>query len=383
MSTFSPIKVMLVDDSLLVRGLLRRIIETDPVFKIISTASDGATAIKDYQTFRPDIVVLDIEMPVMDGLTALSEILAIDSEARIIICSSLTQKGAQTTLEALQRGAVDYLSKPSSQTIDRTISFEEELLMKLRALNKRAKEIPSLAAHIASSNQSDKESDSVQKPVFKPVLRQETKDISLKKLPELTGQFPVVLAIGSSTGGPKALTEFFKNLDKKIMIPILVTQHIPVGFTKLLAESIEKASGFKTYEAEDGMIIEPGHIYIAPGQKHMCIGKGVPKRIVLSDEPPVNFCKPAIDVMLDSLSDIYKNNILTVLLTGMGTDGKMACQRLAEQSPSNVFLAQDEASSVVWGIPGSVAKEGLCYAVAPLEELADITNKLIKQSVQS
>ena len=364
---------MVVDDSVVVRGLLRRIIEQEPKLEIISTASDGEIALSDYKNLGPDIVLLDIEMPVMDGITALKHMLAYDPDAPIIICSSLTQKGAETTYKALNLGALDCIAKPSSTSIDRSISFEDELRQKLLNLNKQSmphKFQASASKDIAPDINVSKESVDYK---TKTIGNNYTCRSHIKSPP----QFPVAIAIGSSTGGPRALMDVFKDIKGKPMLPIFITQHIPVGFADLLAKDLQKHSDLEFHEAKDGMLVEPGHVYIAPGGQHLTLSASLPRRIVLDDGPAVNYCKPSIDVMLSSLGQAYPKHLLMVFLTGMGGDGKDACAQLTSASDTHVVLAQDEESSTVWGIPGAVAKAGLCHFVRPLENIGTDISKLI------
>lgn len=357
------IRVMLVDDSVTVRGLLRRIIEKDPAFEIVASAGDGLDGLEKYKQHKPDIMLMDVEMPQMDGLTALKEILAFDPSARVIMCSSLTQKGAETTFQALEIGALDCLAKPSSDKIDRGQSFEEEVVHKLKSLS-RAKPLA------AASN-----------PIQPPAKPDDTEaPISLQPFPEnLPNRFPLAIAIGSSTGGPNALIEVLSAVNKNLMLPIFITQHIPANFSAHMAMNIEKRTGLPSHEGVEGMVIQPGHVYVAPGGKHMGISKDSPKKIILLDTPPVNFCKPAIDVMFNEMQQVYGGNLLVVLLTGMGSDGKEGCKNMAQAAKNNIFIAQDKATSVVWGIPGAVVKEGLCHAVLPLAEIGPAINKLVKR----
>ncbi len=353
----TPVKVLLVDDSAIVRGMLRNIIEQDKALTIIGTAGNGKIGVEQYKTLRPHVVVMDIEMPEMDGLTALREILLFDPNARVIMCSSLTQSGTAATIKALNIGAVDCMAKPTSTSIDRSQNFEEQLVSKLKAVSTGIRE-----------------KETAQRPV-----RSATQYTVREYPPSLAVFQPQVLAIGSSTGGPKALTTLLPSLNKSLPLPpILITQHMPVGFTKMLADSIEKACGIKTYEAEHDMLVKPKTIYIAPGGKHMTVEKrtaGV--FIALNDGPPVNFCKPAVDVMMDSILRTYQTGILSVILTGMGSDGFEGCKRIVESSPKNLLLSQDEATSVVWGMPAAVAKAGISNSILPIESIGPAINKLM------
>lgn len=365
-------KILLVDDSVVVRGMLRELITKRPHFEIIATSPNGLQGVNDYKRFRPDVVMMDIEMPEKDGLTALKEILEYDPQAKVIMCSSLTQSGAEATIEALRIGAVDCLAKPSSKTVDRSQSFEDQLFTKLE-----------LFATTGSAPVSKETGYISSAPAASPLRpSQAADDIKLLPYPpSLPGQFPLALAIGSSTGGPKALIEVLKGINKKLLLPIFVTQHIPEGFSKFLADNIQKNTGFPTHEAQQDMVIEAGHIYVAPGGMHMGIKPGAPKRIELIDSPPVNFCKPSVDVMIDSISAHYGAGILSVILTGMGSDGKNSIERAVQSSKNNIVLAQDKQTSVVWGMPGAVAQAGLCHAVLPLDKIAGAVNKLIHRNI--
>lgn len=365
-------KILLVDDSVVVRGMLRELITKRPHFEIVATSPNGLQGVNDYKRFKPDVVMMDIEMPEKDGLTALKEILDFDPQAKVIMCSSLTQSGAEATIEALRIGAVDCLAKPSSKTVDRSQSFEDQLFAKL--------ELFSVTDLKSAGNKTEYTPTS---PAAAPLPSAQSAD-NLKLLPypsALPGQFPLALAIGSSTGGPKALIEVLKGINKKLLLPIFVTQHIPEGFSKFLADNIQKNTGFPSHEAQQDMVIEAGNVYVAPGGMHMGIKPGAPKRIELIDSPPVNFCKPSVDVMIDSISEHYGAGILSVILTGMGSDGKHSIERSIQLSKNNIVLAQDKQTSVVWGMPGAVAQAGLCHAVLPLDKIAGAVNKLIHRHI--
>lgn len=366
--TPSVTNILLVDDSAIVRGLLSDLIGKKQGFHIIATSSNGQQGVDDYKRLKPDIVLMDIEMPEKDGLTALKEILDFDPQAKVVMCSSLTQSGAQATIEALRIGAVDCLAKPSSRALERTQAFTEKLFSILGQFSVHTV-VPGGVIDQAHS---------------KSTYPAPQSDIPLTFLPYpalLPNNFPLALAIGSSTGGPKALIDILSKVNKKISLPVFITQHIPEGFSGFLAENIQRNTGFPTHEAQQDMVIEAGHVYLAPGGRHMGIKPGAPKRIDLLDLPPVNFCKPSVDVMLDSLSARYGPGLLSVILTGMGADGRSAVGRLVEASKHNISLAQDMRTSVVWGMPGAVAQAGLCHAVLPLEEISDAINKLIYRKI--
>ena len=361
------LNVMLVDDSAIVRGLLRRIIQQDDKLNIIGTASDGKIAVDKYKNLKPDVVLMDIEMPEMDGIEALTEILQIDPQAKVIMCSSLTQKGASMTVKALRIGAVDCLAKPTSNSIDRSQDFEDQLLLRLKAFAKKKRGTETVSSNPASSS-----------PVA--TSKRQEGGLSIREFPNsLAVSKPQVIAIGSSTGGPKALSTVLSQLNKSIDIPpIVITQHIPEGFTKVLAETIEKDSGLTTLEGADDILLKPKHIYISPGGKHMMVERRTSGIFLkLSDEDPVNFCKPSVDMMMDSVLEVYQTNILSIILTGMGQDGQHSCTRIVDANQKNLLIAQDEETSTVWGMPGAVAKAGACHAILPLEEIAEAINKLL------
>ena len=328
-----PIKVLVVDDSAVVRGLISRMLEKDDELTVVDTVANGEIAIKRVRDEKVDIdvVILDIEMPVMDGLTALPEILKIDPEIKVIMASTLTLKNAEISLQALQAGASDYIGKPTtSRELTGGQSFEHELVDKVKNLGVvRKKSIGGAKAGVETK--------------LKPVA---SSTFVLAKSPIVTPK-PHILAVGSSTGGPQALFELFGGLQGAIEVPILVTQHMPATFTAILAQHINRSSGMPASEAENGEVLKRGHIYIAPGDYHMTIENGDNgDKIKLDKNPPVNFCRPAIDPMLESIVNIHGNKTLVVILTGMGYDG-LNGSKLVNKIGGTV-IGQDEESSVVW-----------------------------------
>lgn len=340
------INVMIVDDSLVVRGLLRRIIEKHCDLNVLTTCADGASAVQQYKTFSPDVVLMDVEMPIMNGIEAVRQICEHDPDARILMCSSLTHAMADATVRALDAGALDFVSKPTAQTVDGSSEFEDALIGKIRLLGQKSAEGEDAVK--ATLNTRD----------YTPIS-------------------PSVIAIGSSTGGPKALTDMFAYIKAAPACPILITQHIPAGFSEQLAARIERVCGIRAVQATNGMALEKGVIYIAPGGQHMTVNAKSAPHIVLTDGPLVNFCRPSVDVMLQSIGQVYGKNILTLILTGMGEDGKQGCKFLRDLSPTNVVLVQNEASSVVWGMPKAVAAAGAAHAVHDLHQLAEHMNHMI------
>ena len=348
----SPIHVMVVDDSAVIRGLLTRVLQEDPSIDVVASLGNGELAVKGLGRHDVDVVLLDIDMPVMDGLTALPRLLEADPEIKVIMVSSLTLRNADISLRALDAGAADYIPKPSStMELRGGVDFRDELIQKVTSL-----------AQARRRRISPRKADGVPR-LAEPAAG---RPIQLRQ----PGKFrPHVLAIGSSTGGPPALHTFLSGLKDHNKLPILISQHMPANFTTILAEHIGKYTGLTSAEAKDGDVIQPGHIYVAPGNHHMVVEVKGPLRVLrLNQEPPENYCRPAVDPMLRSIAKAYGNRALTVILTGMGADGLKGGEEIIKGG--GTVIAQDEESSVVWGMPGAVAGAGLCSAVLPLKDLA-------------
>ncbi len=348
-----PLRVMVVDDSAVMRGVVGRMIGEDPkVAVVVASAANGQLAVERARKNDIEVVILDVEMPVMDGLTALPNLLAIDPHLVVIMASALTTQNADVTLRALAAGAKDYIPKPSSTTPGSGADqFKRELMEKIKTFGdlrrRKPRNAPRPGARLAVAPASVGP-----RLILRPIQRVR----------------PRALAIGCSTGGPNALPLVVKALRRPLGVPVLITQHMPPKFTELLATNLSRDTGHVCVEAKDGEPVLPGKIYIAPGDFHMTAavsGAGVVIR--LNQNERENFCRPAVDAMLRSLVDVYKHNLLAAILTGMGEDGLVGA-RVVVEAGGNV-VAQDEASSVVWGMPGAVAKGGLCCSVLPLSEL--------------
>lgn len=360
---------MIVDDSVVIRGLIGRWLEALPDIEVVARCRDGQDAVNTISRVKPDVVVLDIEMPVMDGLTALPKILAACPTARVLMASTLTRRNASISIKALTLGATDYVPKPeSTRNGHASADFQQDLIDKIRAVSGKSAAQPKPRRTFAAERTAAAEGKTIAAVPSRAPFQ-------LKPASRVQ---PKILAIGSSTGGPKALFDFFSALSPSLdNIPVVVTQHMPPTFTAILAEHLTACSNRECREGADGMILEPGKIYVAPGGKHMVLeAKDGKTQIRLDDGAPVNFCKPAVDPMLDSLIPIYGPAILVCILTGMGHDGRDASARVQEQG--GTILAQDEASSVVWGMPGAVAQAGVCHQVLPLSDLPGAASKLIK-----
>lgn len=356
-----PINVMVVDDSAVVRGLFTRSLESDTDICVHASAANGEVAIRlleeNLKESPTDVVVLDIEMPVMDGMTALPKILALDSKVKVIIASTLTHKNADVTMEALKKGATDCLAKPSTtRDLSTAEDFRRELVQKVKELGYTVQKSRGFSPSTASVSLGTVG----EKPdALTPSFSLNTKTI-LKR--------PSAIVIGSSTGGPQALFNVLNDFKGKVSQPIFLTQHMPETFTAILAKHIHTQTGLDCAEAKDKEVTQPGKVHLAPGGYHMIVERqGVDIVTRLNTEPPENYCRPAVDPMLRSVIDVYGSSILAVILTGMGQDGKDSCVDLAEKG--GMVLTQDEETSVVWGMPGAVAKAGICFDVLPLDQI--------------
>ncbi|MBP9050843.1 MAG: chemotaxis-specific protein-glutamate methyltransferase CheB [Alphaproteobacteria bacterium] len=354
---------MVVDDSAVIRGFLTKILETNPNIKVQSSAQNGEIAINNLARHPHDIIILDVEMPVMGGLEAIPKLLKIQPGVKIIMCSTLTSENAQTSLKAMELGAVDCIAKPSStQDMYSKDTFRDILthtVLSIAGFNEERKN------NSSSSKQTSSAPATSSSARLHPTLGN---TVTLRSSNEGYSGKPDVLAIGSSTGGPNALFKVLSGL-KGIDIPIIITQHMPPTFTKILAEHIEQQTGLPAIEGAEGMPLVSGRVHVAPGGHHMLI-VGTPSKAVIKidDGPMESFCRPAVDPMLRSAIKVYGQKMLTVILTGMGQDGLNGSREVV--AVGGRVIAQNEATSVVWGMPGAVSLAGLCTAVLPLDEIA-------------
>jgi len=369
------IRVMLVDDSAVIRGLIARMIATDPEIIVIASVPDGAQAVKRMARRDIDVIVLDIEMPVMDGLTALPKLIEIDPNVKIIMASTLTEQNADISLKALEAGAADYIPKPTSTSqIAGTSNFRRDLLEKIKILGATARRDAGrpLPKTTTRTTQAPSGSPGIAPATTQAVTKAPTSLFpgQIKLRPATNVNPPKILAIGSSTGGPQALLALFKDLKPTIGVPVVITQHMPPTFTRILAEHIAKATGWACIEGVEGEVLKPNHAYIAPGDFHMeVVEQAGGMCLKMNQNPPENFCRPSVDPMLRSLVKVCGARVLTTILTGMGSDGLKGSQEVIDAG--GTIIAQDETSSVVWGMPGSVATAGVCSAVLPLAQLGE------------
>ncbi len=364
-------KVMVVDDSAVIRGLLTRALEQDPAIEVSASVSNGDLAVKANKKNEFDVIVLDIEMPVMDGLTALPLLLADRPKVRVIVASTLTRKNAEISIKALQLGASDYLAKPQSGTeLTSAENFKRELVAKVKALARSASGRKVAGAAAPARAPIAKSPAVPSKPASaKPA-------IALRSTPFVA---PDAIAIASSTGGPQALLEVVKSFPSGIKLPLFITQHMPATFTSILAQHLTRASGLDCQEGKEGEVVLAGRVYVAPGDYHMAVElEAARPTIRLLQTPPENYCRPSADPMLRSLIKVYGGRLLLVVLTGMGADGLGGARDLV--AAGGTVVAQDEESSVVWGMPGAVANAGLCSEVFPLQEIGPFIKGHIMRS---
>jgi two-component system chemotaxis response regulator CheB len=341
-------RVLICDDS----AVIARILEPDPQINVVARATNGQAALDALKLHDVDVVVLDIEMPVMDGMTALPLLLKARPGLQIIMASTLTERGADISMRALRLGAADYVPKPSARQVSGDTQFGPELIAKIHGLTRLRRRFAAPQAAYPHATA--------------PIT-------ALRPAPRLP---PQILAIGSSTGGPNALFTLVQALSPKLALPVIITQHMPAAFTPMLAEHLNKLGVLPCREARDGARILPGEILLAPGDFHLLIRRdGGVLTTHLSQAKQENFCRPSVDPMLRSAAAATEGRVLVVILTGMGSDGLDGTRLVVEQG--GAALVQDEATSVVWGMPGAVARAGLAHAVLPLTQIGPRVLKIL------
>jgi two-component system, chemotaxis family, protein-glutamate methylesterase/glutaminase len=368
----APIRVMVVDDAVVVRGLVSRWIEEEPGLEVVASLRTGRQAVDQVERANPDVVILDVEMPDLDGLSALPLLLERKRDLVVIMASTLTRRNAEVSLKALSFGAADYIPKPeTNREVTTSATFRRDLIEKIKQLGGRRRRpagapapgarrpvaVPDAPTRTPVDARTRVE---VPEPAAHPVI----------KLRPFSTIMPRVLLVGSSTGGPQALTALVSRIVPVIdKVPVLITQHMPPTFTTILAEHLARACGRPAREPTDGETVAPGTVFLAPGGRHMRVAKRDGRvAVALDDGPPVNFCKPAVDPLFRSAVEVWGNATLAVILTGMGSDGTRGAVDIVAHGGS--VVAQDEATSVVWGMPGSAANAGVCSAVLPLDQIA-------------
>jgi two-component system, chemotaxis family, protein-glutamate methylesterase/glutaminase len=338
------IKVLVVDDSVVVRRLVTRVLEEDPGIEVVGAAANGKIALAKIAQLEPDVVTLDIEMPELDGLATLAELRPRWPRLPVVMFSTLTERGAEATLEALALGASDYVTKPTGlhNPAEALATVKAELLPRIKALH--------------GSRRLSRAPQALPAPAVRPPARPARSRVD-------------VVAIGVSTGGPNALAALLPALPPDFPVPIVVVQHMPPVFTRMLANRLDSRCALQVVEAEGGEALAPGRVHIAAGGRHLTVARqGTSVVTVANDDPPENSCRPAVDVLFRSVAAVYDSGTLAVVLTGMGQDGLRGAEVI--RVTGGQVLAQDEATSVVWGMPGFVARAGLADAVLPLDALA-------------
>jgi len=355
-----PIRVLIVDDAIVVRGLIQRWLSAEPDIEVVGVLRNGRDAIDRVEEIDPDIVLLDVEMPVLDGLSALPLLLKKKRDLVVIMASTLTSPNSEVSLKAISAGAVDCIPKPSGGSVASS-TYRQGLIERIRRFAAQRRD--AIAAQHAPAATAVR----ARSPAVVISRSARTGGIALRPFSVLP---PQVLLIGASTGGPQALSTLIAALGMVIdRVPVLITQHMPATFTSILAEHLERASGRIVREGRDGEVLGAGMVRIAPGGCHMQVSRRNGKPVVVLDDAPlINFCKPAVDPLFSSATAVWGGATLAVVLTGMGVDGTRGAADIVARHGS--VIAQDEATSVVWGMPGSVALSGLCSAVLPIEQIA-------------
>ncbi len=347
-----PIKVMVVDDSVVVRKIVTDVLSEDPGIQVVGTAVNGKVAVAKLDQLKPDLITMDIEMPEMNGIEAVRAIRARRNRVPIIMFSTLTERGATATLDALSAGANDYVTKPANvgsvgQSME---SVREQLIPRIKALTGRRPTTLAAAAPVAAV--------APPRPAPRPAPRKK----------------PAVLVIGSSTGGPEALAKVLPQLPASFPLPVLLVQHMPPVFTRQFAQRLDRLCPLRVVEASDGVPLAPGTVHLAPGDLHLTV-RGQRGNLVtqLSQGPPENFCRPAVDPLFRSAVTAYDGAVLAVVLTGMGADGRIGAGLVREAGGS--VIVQDQRTSVVWGMPGAVAQAGYADEILPLDRIAEAINR--------
>ncbi len=345
------IRVLVVDDSVVIRRMVSDVLSGEPDIEVAGAAADGRIALQKIDQVNPDILTLDVEMPVLDGLETLRQLRKTHRHLPVIMFSTLTERGASATMDALALGASDYVTKPAN------VGSAAAALEKIRA-----ELIPKIRAHVPRA------ATSAVRP-FTLTSAQMAQLPSVLSSPRAVTSRVEVVAIGTSTGGPNALGDLVPLLPPNFPVPVVIVQHMPPIFTKFLADRLSSKSQIPVMEAANHQELLPGHAYIAPGDFHMTVERSKEgMRIRTQQEQPENSCRPSVDVLFRSVADEYQGDALAVIMTGMGQDGLRGCGRIRERGGQ--ILAQDEATSVVWGMPGYVANAGLADAVLPLGLIA-------------
>lgn len=372
------IRVLVVDDSVVVRRLVTDALSSDPAIDVVGVAANGQIALTKVEQFAPDLVTMDIEMPVMDGIETVRALRRAGHKMPIIMFSTLTERGAVATLDALAAGATDYVTKPANVgSVQQSLAqVAGELIPRIKAFVPRPAGTPRDAARPGAAPSATAPRTPAQR--LAPD-RSAPRPFVLRTRP--VHARPRAVIIGSSTGGPEALSRVLTGLTMPLPVPVVIVQHMPPVFTRQLAARLDRLGPSTVIEAAGGEDLQRGTVYIAPGDMHLELVRSAGgARTRLQHGPPVNFCRPAVDVMFRSAVEAYGGDLLAVVLTGMGADGRAGCE--AVTAAGGTVIAQDEATSVVWGMPGAVATAGLAHAVLPIDEVAGAIARAVALGVE-
>jgi two-component system chemotaxis response regulator CheB len=343
----SKIRVLVVDDSLFMRRMMSDLLSRDPELEVVGTARDGQEGLEQARQLKPDVITLDVEMPVMDGITMLERLMA-EQPTPVVMVSSLTQEGAEITLRCLERGAVDFVPKPSGAVSLDLYKVSSQIIEKVKA----AARVPRHRLTLTQGQRLPTHQDGGSKPSGLPHRER--------------GDAPLVV-IGASTGGPRALSTLISQLPQELVAPMLIIQHMPEGFTRSFAERLDRLSHLHVREAQEGDRLQPGIAYLAPGGVHLRLQPD--GRLHLSQEPPLHGVRPAVDITLLSIAEHYRGKVVVAILTGMGSDGAMGVRMLHAKGAR--ILAEDESSCVVFGMPRAAIQTGCVHRVVPIEQMAN------------
>ncbi|WP_242448343.1 chemotaxis response regulator protein-glutamate methylesterase [Cellulomonas sp. WB94] len=380
-SRVGRIRVLVVDDSVVVRRLVTDALSQDPAIEVIGSAANGRLALTKVGQLAPDLVTMDVEMPEMNGIEAVRELRRAGHHMPIIMFSTLTERGAEATLDALVAGASDYVTKPSNTgSVQESLAqVAGQLLPKIKALVPRVQPVSASAFRATP-------------PGAASLTGAAPRAAGIARVPDGAHRLPGTLRaepaphavraviLGSSTGGPEALSRFVSGLSAPLPVPVLIVQHMPPVFTRQLAARLDRMGPSTVVECAGDEELVPGHVYIAPGDRHLELRRsGAGVRTVLTDSPPVNFCRPSVDVLFRSAVGVLGGDLLAVVLTGMGADGRTGCEAVV--SAGGTVVVQDEATSVVWGMPGAVASAGLAHRVLPIADVPHTVEALVRGSL--
>ncbi|KQY42803.1 chemotaxis response regulator protein-glutamate methylesterase [Cellulomonas sp. Root137] len=359
------IRVLVVDDSVVVRRLVTDALSRDPEIEVVGVAANGKLAQSKVAQLAPDLVTMDIEMPEMDGIEAVRALRRSGHRMPIVMFSTLTERGASATLDALVAGAQDYVTKPANvgSVQESLAQVADNLIPKIKALVGPVRSRGPLGTTTAA----------------RPAVLPTPARTRVAVRPEPASHPVRAVVVGSSTGGPEALSKLLAALTTPPSVPVLVVQHMPPVFTRQLAARLDRLGPAHVVEAEDGTELRPGTVHVAPGDRHLELHRrGDVLRTVLTDGPPVNYCRPSVDVLFRSAVRVFGGDLLAVVLTGMGADGRTGCEDVV--GAGGTVLVQDEATSVVWGMPGAVATAGFAHRILPLMEVAPTIERVLAEA---